>query len=180
MLNRALDSVSLQYLQPERIRVANDFTKDGAAINRDRGLAAVDTSYVAFLDDDDEFYVHHLADLYTVMVETDADLVYPWFDVIGGTDPFPMFEGRPWDDADPHQVPITFMAKTASLTAVGGFSGGFDINSTEVDEWGNRAGEDYNMILKLVAANKKIVHHPFRTWAWHHHATNTMGLPTRW
>jgi glycosyltransferase involved in cell wall biosynthesis len=179
MLARALASITTQLHQPDAIVVAIDNDRLGAAGNRDRGLSMVDTEWVAFLDDDDEFYPNHLRDLARHQETHAADFVYPWFDVKGGTDPFPMHEGRDWDPADPHQVPITTLCRADMARAVGGFSMGFDLDADDVDADGNRAGEDFRFTLKLSAAGARIVHLNQRTWLWHHHGRNTSGLPSR-
>jgi glycosyltransferase involved in cell wall biosynthesis len=180
MLTRALRSVSAQRRKADVVVTQIDNDKVGAALNRDRGLAQVETEWVAFLDDDDELYSHHLEFLYDHAIETDADLVYPWFDVgSGGTDPFPQFEGRPWSNENPHQIPITFLVKTEVAKEIGGFSGGWN-DTGATDDLGNRAGEDWHFTMKLVEAGHKIVHLNERTWIWHHHASNTSGLPSRW
>lgn len=181
MLQRALASVWAQELAPDAVIVTLDTDRRGAPHNRDAGFAKVDSTYVAFLDDDDEFYPQHLRLLLTVAAQTGADLVYPWFDVLGGTDPFPQFFGQPWDNAEPHQVPVTFLARTDAIRSVGGFSYGFDVNAdAATDPLGNRAGEDWELIARLCKADARIVHLPERTWGWHHHATNTSGRPSRW
>lgn len=184
MLARALESVARQSRPASMIVVSNDVNRLGAAANRDRGLAAVTTEFVAFLDDDDELYPHHLDRLMGWITEQGADLVYPWYDVgSGGTDPFPQWEGVPWDDAAPHQVPVTFLARTQLIRDLGGFAYAWDETQGEdpgTDRDGNRAGEDYRLILRAVAAGAKILHYPDRTWVWHHHGTNTSGLPSRW
>lgn len=184
MLERAVRSVTRQQHPAAGIVISNDLHRRGAAVNRDAGLHAVRTPLVAFLDDDDEMYPHHLAALMEAQRVTGADLVYPWFDVgSGGTDPFPLLEGVPWDNENPHQVPITFLARTELLTDLGGFSYAWDPTQGEdpgTDPDGNRAGEDYRMILRVVAAGGIIHHHPERTWLWHHHSANTSGLPSRW
>lgn len=182
MLARAIRSVSFQKRPPDAVSISFDLEQKGAPGNRDDALAAVRTPYVAFLDDDDEFGPYHLAKLAECMKENDADLVYPWFTVVGGTDPFPQWENQPWDDDHPHQVPVTWLAKTDLVRAVGGFSYAWDPSQSEdpgLDEWGNRAGEDYRLILRMIKLHAKIVHLPDRTWKWHHHARNTSGLASR-
>jgi glycosyltransferase involved in cell wall biosynthesis len=169
----------MQTVEVANIVVSEDIQRRGAALNRDDGLNQVDTEWTAFLDDDDELYSNHLHDLLKHARQTGADLVYPWFDVIGGTDPFPMFEGLPWDNENTHQFPITFLVKTEAAKAVGGFSGDW-IDNDDVDAMGNRAGEDWNFIQKFYGAGYKISHLNQRTWAWHHHGLNTSGLPSRW
>lgn len=172
-LQRALHSVLMQQRRPDFIHVSIDHERRGAAINRQRGLDRVDTELTAFLDDDDEFRPHHLRLLHDFMVETDADLVYPWFEVAGGIDPFPMHEGKPWDNNNPVQFPITYLAKTEALRKAGGF---VDVPDGPTHEDGNRAGEDWRLQLRLIETGAKIVHLPIRTWIWHHDSGNTSGL----
>lgn len=194
MLARALASVANQRRPADEImvRIAND--RMPAPQQRDAMLAKVTTEWVAPLDDDDELYPFHLAALLDesrVQAHHDspypyyADIIYPWFDVLGGTDPFPQWEGVAWDNLhpEPHQIPITALFRTELLRDLGGWGAGWDTDDPEapgVDEEGNRAGEDYALILRAVKAGAKIVHLPVRSWAWHHHATNTMGLSSRW
>jgi glycosyltransferase involved in cell wall biosynthesis len=183
LLQRALASVEQQTM-PVRVVLALDVEKRGAPYNRDIALSRVRTPYVAFLDDDDELLPEHCFNLLEALKLSDADLVYPWFTVgSGGTDPFPQWEGVPWDNDHPHQVPVTFLARTEAITAAGGFSYGWDPSQGEdpgMDQHGNRAGEDYRLILRLIRNGAVIRHFPHRTWVWHHHASNTSGLPSRW
>lgn len=182
MLKRALMSVAHQTYTCETA-VAIDTERKGAPATRDVALNAAQTDWVAFLDDDDWLYPQHIERLLQCAADTNADLVYPWFDVVGGTDPFPQFFARPWDDNDPHQIPITFLCTRKLALAVGGFSFDWDTsqgNDPGLDEYGNRAGEDYRFTLRCVAAGAKIVHLPEKTWGWSHHGSNTSGLPSRW
>jgi hypothetical protein len=188
MLSRAVASVALQTQMPDEImvRIAND--RMSAPRQRDAMLEHVTTEWVAPLDDDDRLYKNHLAELLGCAHETGADIVYPWFDVVGGTDPFPECEGMLWNNDHPHQVPITALFRTELLQDLGGWSEGWDELDPEApgaDPDGNRAGEDYRLILAAVKAGAEIVHLPLRTWAWYHHGVgkfngNTMGLPSRW
>lgn len=187
LLARALASVGRQTLQPDTIHVMDDPGTLGGAVNRQRGLDRVATEFTAPLDDDDEFLPQHLEVLAAEIDRTNADLVYPWFNVVGGTDPFPWAEGKPWDDTEPHQVPITWLARTSVIKAAGGFTGDWDVSQAEdpgTDSQGHRAGEDYRLVLRLVNAGAKIVHLNQRTWNWYHWAEfgrigNSMGLPSR-
>lgn len=185
-LQQAIESVHKQTIPVHDIIITLDTEKVGAAQNRDAGLFQVKTKWTAFLDDDDFFYPTHLEDLLKFAEETDADLVFPWFDVIGGMDPFPQFEGLPWDNDNVRQVPITHMVKTEAAMAVKGFSAGWD-DDDAADEAGNRMGEDLHFIFKLVLAGYKIEHLNKRTWGWNHwgYGTpdspgNTSGLASRW
>jgi glycosyltransferase involved in cell wall biosynthesis len=106
-LNKALASVKYQTLQPKEIIIQTDTEKLGAPGNRDAGLARVTTPYVAFLDDDDYFYPDHLETLYNAIKGQAADIVYSWFDVEGGTDPFPDKFGTPFDPENPVESTVT-------------------------------------------------------------------------
>jgi hypothetical protein len=91
-----------------------------------------------------------------------------------------MFAYKPWSNSNVHQVPITWIAKREALLEVGGFSKDFDVNSYKTDNQGNRIGHDFVMIQKLVAADKKIVHHPELTWIYHVGHGSTLGMPVKW
>jgi glycosyltransferase involved in cell wall biosynthesis len=176
MLRRALASVHRQTLQPAEVIVQYDHDREGAPITRSRGLDRVTAPYVAFLDDDDELLPEHLERLAAHLAATGADLVYSWFTVIGGTDPFPHLFGRPFDPANPCQTTITTLARTEAIRDVGGFVS----EDFGTDDAGNRAGEDFQLINRMVSRGYRIEHLPERTWLWHHHASNTSGQPTRW
>lgn len=179
MLQRAVASITSQTILPDAVVVTLDEHHEGAAVTRDRALAEVETEFVAFLDDDDEFEPNHLQLLLETQARTNADLVYSWFTVIGGTDPFPEHFGQPWDNAHPHQTAITFLARTKIVRNVGGFR--FNEGDTNVlDPSGHRVGEDYQLVLRMVKHGAKIVHLPARTWLWYHHGANTSGMPSRW
>lgn len=177
MLAEALASVCAQTRPADRIAVGIDRMREGPARIRNALLSAVRTEYVAFLDDDDLLYPQHLERLLACAAETRADMVFPWFDVRGGTDPFPQHFGKPWDPAEPRQTTITMLVRAHTLREVGGFPvSGLD----GTDATGNRAGEDFLAVCALNDAGAKIVHLPERTWIWRHHSANTSGLQSRW
>lgn len=171
LLARAVNSVSRQTRPPEAIAVAYDNYGRGAPYTRSQGLNRVDTEWAAFLDDDDVMGEHHLERLLQTAKETGADLVYPWYTVIGGTDPFPHLFGRPWDPADPQQTTITTLVRTELAQRVGGFAD----PGEDWDPAGNRAGEDFKFVCRISDAGGKVVHLAERTWFWHHHRGNTSG-----
>lgn len=180
-LRRALRSVADQTLPPAAIVVEEDVERCGAAFTREAGTARVATGRVAYLDDDDEFDPQHLERLAAVMDETGADLVYPWFMVVDSTgspqplwDPFPHHFGRPWDNADPVQFPVTFLARTDAVREAGGWA-----PLPAEDQPAGYPGEDWRLILALAAADAKIVHLPERTWRWWHWGGNASGMPSR-
>lgn len=174
LLRRALDSVWAQSAPPAAVSVAIDYKHAGAAVTRNRALAGATTEWVAFLDDDDELYPHHLERLMTHAMVTGADVVWPWFDVIGGTDPFPMHEGREFDPTEPHAFPITALVRRELAVGVDGFPLERDPHN------GHGGGEDWLFWLKLAEIDAKFAHLPERTWCWHHDSGNTGGLGSRW
>ena len=177
MLTRALASVESQTHPAAAVIVEHDHTGEGPAVIRNRALGQVVTEWVAFLDDDDYLLPDHLAVLCQGQEQSGADVVWPWFRVQGGTDPFPMHRGRQWDPQDPHQIPITVLARTDAIRAVGGFQ---TIPDGPTDRLGNRAGEDWTLWLALSSAGYQFHHVNRITWVWCHGPQNTSGLPSRW
>lgn len=177
MLARALASVMAQEYVPDQVSIAVDRGREGAAATRNRAWRDTSAHWVAFLDDDDELLPQHLRALLNCAVATDADFVYPWFYVEGGTDPFPQFFGEPWHRDHPHQTTITGLWRRSALEKIGGFP---EPGESVVDTLGNRVGEDYGAVSRLNIAEGRIVHLPERTWTWHHHGANTSGLADRW
>lgn len=176
MLQEAVESVQAQTVQARRCIIVEDEHGEGPAVVRNRGLEDAETEWVAFLDDDDLLLPGHLATLLTAAESSGADVIWPWFRVDGGTDPFPMHRGRQWDPEDPHQIPITVLIRTAALRAVGGFR---TVTDGPTDKDGNRAGEDFDLWLRLSAAGYRFHHVNEVTWTWRHHRGNTSGLPSR-
>lgn len=163
LLDRAVASVHAQTMPHQLITVCDD-SREGAGPTRQRGLEQVTSPWVAFLDSDDEMDPNHLERLLAFAAATGADYVYPWFRVVGGTDPFPFFFGKPWDDSAPHSTTITILVRTELAQQI---------------TFENREGEDHWFTLQCVEAGAKIVHLPERTWTWHHHRFNSSGRPGR-
>jgi glycosyltransferase involved in cell wall biosynthesis len=175
LLGRALTSVSKQTLLPTKVIVSYDINNVGAPKTRQKALDDVSTNWVAFLDDDDELLPTHLEKLFNFAIETNADFVFPWFEVVGGIDPFPFFFGREFKGDS--QTTITVLAKTSVIRAVNGFH--WNDESDETDSSGNRAGEDFHLACKVLNAGFNIRHLPEKTWLWHHDSGNTSGMPSR-
>lgn len=183
----AMASVWNQTLRAGRRIIQTDYEKLGAPGNRDIGIAQVETKWVALLDDDDYFYPDHLEVLYTAAIESDADIVYSWFDVQGGTDPFPQNFGKPWDPENPVQTTVTILAKTEVIRKAGGYSNTSSLTVEELESFaqGNTVGEDFRLITEANRQGAKIVHVPKKTWAYCHwtengEVGNTSGRPDRW
>lgn len=168
MLERAAASVRAQTVPVQHI-LAEDIHHMGAAITRAHGLALVETEWVAFLDSDDELDPDHIEHLLACAADTGADYVYPWFRVVGGTDPFPMFFGKPFDPQAPNSTTITILVRTELAKEVG-FARDPNVQVS---------GEDFQFTLGCIAAGAHIVHLPRRSWTWFHGPQNSSGLPGR-
>ena len=170
-LDRAVASVWNQIHKPEQLIVSVDWEKKGAGANRNRGLAQALTTWVAFLDDDDEFLPHHLDHCLNLAEESGADIVVPWFRVQGGYDPFPKNRAVGVPAAGPLPAfPVTVLARTqmakrARFTeGLTGIAGG---------------GEEYHYFTLMRDRGAKFHMDPEETWIYHH-GGNTSGLPDRW
>jgi glycosyltransferase involved in cell wall biosynthesis len=170
MLNRATDSIRAQTHQAKATMAVRDDDHIGAGPVRTVGLMRVETDWVAFLDDDDEFKPDHLAKLCQAQDDTGADVLWPWFEVVGGTDPFPEHRGKQWDIKAPHIFPICVLVRTELAQKTTGFRG-------TTGDWMRDDFPFYEQIWKMGG----IFHHiPDITWKWHHHFANTSGQPERW
>jgi glycosyltransferase involved in cell wall biosynthesis len=182
LLERAIKSVTNQTLKVKEHSIKLDLDKLGQPAVLDQIIEKATTKYVAILDDDDELLPNHIELLYKKIIETDADLVFPHFKYSNISDAghLEKFRGLPWDNNNPHQVPVTWIAKRQAILDVGGFSGDFDVLSYQVDNEGNRIGQDFNLIKKLAQANKHITNISEITWIYHVGHGSTLGMPIRW
>jgi glycosyltransferase involved in cell wall biosynthesis len=178
MLERAVLSVQAQTVKPDNVIVMADTEKQGAAAMRNAALEQVTTTWVAFLDDDDELLPQHLSTLLSYAYNIPgADVLYPGcrvFDGHGREVPRHMEWGRFLQDFDPEllrrksYIPVTSLvrssfAKQAKFAAPAG---------SVYDDWG--------FYLQLLDLGAKFLHVPVVTWYWHHHGNNSQGLPSKW
>lgn len=171
MLAQAMRSVAAQTKPAAAISVAVDVNREGAPATRQRALGTAQTEWVAFLDDDDWFNPDHLELLYQYAQDTGADFVYSWFNVVGGTDPFPSTHyTNPFDPEDPIETTITTLVRTGLAKQVG---------FKALDRNGVNTGEDRYFTLECLKAGAHIEHLVARTWNWRHHGGNTSGLATK-
>lgn len=171
LLARAVATCAAQTVKPRAISVAIDTEKEGAGPTRTRALMGSQTEYTAFLDDDDELLIGHLEVLLKLAIEQEADVVWSWFEVIGGEDPLG-HRGRQWNPAEPHLFPITALVRTEMAQSIG--------FSPPIHHSGQISGEDFPFWLAMQDAGAKFVHTPEITWCWHHDSGNTSGMPNRW
>ncbi len=82
-LERAVTSVRRQTLRPDAHLIGVDYARrGGAAMKTDLGFA-VESKWIAILDDDDYFYPDHLASLVEAAETSHCDVAYSWCDVSG-------------------------------------------------------------------------------------------------
>lgn len=180
-LQRALLSVVSQSYRNYSINVRTDTEHIGAIENRNRTIKGVDTEWIAFLDDDDEFLPQHIERLIDCAEGKDADYVYSHFiiqDEHGNEMPDTVLGtfGQKFNPNKPTQTTITTLVRTSLVNEVGGFRSppaGATVN-------GQKFGEDYQFTLDCLNAGAKIVHLPEKTWIWRHHFRNTSGDPEVW
>jgi hypothetical protein len=175
-LCRAVKSVEDQDYPRHLIQVEavlDHYPRQGAWATRNRAAAAADTEWIAFLDDDDEFLPWHLSMLLQVADDWGVDMAWGWFEVVGGTDPFPMHRGRQFDPQEPHIVPITYLIRRELFIDTRGFQ-------PDTDVTGSWEAQDAGVILDAYTlSGGKLMAIPETTWRWHHHGWNTSGLPHR-
>lgn len=175
-LHRAVDSVLQQTRPVDAVSVSIDHERRGSAKNRTRALSGVGTRWTALLDDDDAWNPDHIQLLLAHAEETGADLVYPWFTVPSGFDPWPEREGQPFDETllrTVNYIPVTVLVRTEMLWDVGGFTPLTPDNPQSLND-------DHGTWLKLLEAGAVFSHLNRRTWLWHWHGTHTSGVPGRW
>lgn len=181
LLARAVRSVMRQTMKSPVIW-ETDNVKRGPAPTRNRALSRATTEWVAFLDDDDEFYPQHVEHLWTAAQDNGADLVYPGYDyMVGGVlhnelDHVPRPFGQPFTPAcaaqimdDQNFIPVTVLVRRELLMDVGGFP------TPGTAEWLRPDCEDWGAWQRLLLAGAEFYHLPERTWIWHRHTGNTWG-----
>lgn len=179
---RALASVRAQTLQPLETIVVTDRTRLGAAWARNLGAAQVTTTWLAWLDDDDEFLPHHLETLLaaTQVADPTPDLVYACMEVVGGRDPTAVAQDGQWvnpcgvpfgHEQEQHLryqgnfIPVTYLVRAQLVREVGGMP----------PSGGRGYEEDYQLLLRLLNVGARFLHVPQVTWRYHFHQANTGG-----
>jgi glycosyltransferase involved in cell wall biosynthesis len=185
LLDRALASVRAQTIQPAKVIVVCDRDRKGAWWARNQGAAQVETTWLAWLDDDDELLPNHLEVLLAGAEESGADLVYSYPEFVcppGYRDPLATVQdgrivqepiGVPFGKEQENWlrymgnfIPVTYLVRAALVRAVGGMP----------PSGGPKKEEDYRLLLKLLNFDAKF-HHVLnvRTWRYHVHDANTGG-----
>jgi hypothetical protein len=167
-LRKAVASVTSQTHKVQDIIIPVDLHKEGSAVTRTRGLTKSETTWTAFLDDDDVWYTQHLETLLNEAEESGADVVYSYCVVLNeqGEEIWNPF-GQPFDSGLLFQRPyitVVSLVRTG-LAKQAGFT-------EPEDEWG---------FYKRLHTNGAIFSYvPEITWVWHHNSRNTNGKPHNW
>ena len=192
LLRRAVDSVHAQTLLPNELIVQLDTEGEGAGPTRNKAWRQASSDWVAFLDDDDEFLPDHLEECARVAKRTNADLVYPWFELINWPEATPdrpdplatMQNGKlvhplgvPFGPEQRRHVyttawiPATIFVKRVWLERVDGYPAPY------TPEWEARDGcEDWALLVRLLDRGARFAHAPKRTWRLHN-GSGTAGRP---
>lgn len=179
LLTAAVNSVNEQTVKPAGgICVVLDVNREGAPATRQRALDSVQTEWVAYLDDDDQWYPHHLETLWNLAQERGAWYVWSWFD---GNSPFPGHRGRQMNLDQPHHTTMAVMVRTELSQKAG-----FYPHPEAPPEW---SGEDWYHQLRCIEELRKkfgdevattlFAGTPEVTWTYRVHGRNTGGRP-RW
>lgn len=187
LLRRALESVAAQTVPPFDTIVLNDVERRGAHVARNEALKLVQTDWVAWLDDDDEFLPNHLKVLVRGANKSKADLIFSYAEFVNGRDPLACMqhgklvpeplnvpfgpEQEYWMRIHGNFIPVTYLVRADAVRKVGGFPAPYSFQAMN-----SRDCEDFGLILALLDAGYKF-HHVcgVRTWRYHFHETNTGG-----
>jgi glycosyltransferase involved in cell wall biosynthesis len=179
-LTRAVSSVAAQTLQPSEHIISTDQTHAGAAATRNRALYHASTTWVAFLDDDDELLPQHLDVLLQNAMRSGATVVYSGCRVLdpkGMVIPLREEWGRFGEAFDGEllkrkaYLPVTSLVHT-TLAKQALFGPPAAAPDSDYDDWG--------FYLRLLGLGAAFLHVPEVTWIWHHHGNNTSGRGDRW
>lgn len=173
MYERALPSVFSQTLPVSQIAIVVDHERKGAWETRNTAVKMATTEWIGFLDDDDELLPHHFQTLIQAAHDHNADVVWGWFKVVGGTDPFPGHKGKQWDITNPHIFPITCLVRRDLIVRSKAV---FQADPHNSGAWET---QDFPFWKSLHDIGAKFLALNEVTWKWYHHGTNTSGLGSR-
>lgn len=179
-LARTISSVISQSRYPDQISIAVDTDRQGAAPTRNRAWRGLSTDWVAFVDDDDEFFADHIRKCLDHAKKEKADLVFPWFQIWKygePTDSDPLGQRGIRDEDIPGKleranfIPVTVVMKRDLLEEIGGFP--IPLSA----EWPMRDCEDWGCWKRVIKAGGKISHLNEVTWKWNHWGYGNKGIP---
>lgn len=195
LLANAINSVNAQTLAPYEVIVEEVRPDEDAGVTRNRGLERVQTPWVAFLDDDDEFEPQHLQVLIDGAKAADTDVVYSWFRILKGDGQLRTVDDMLWlIDVDglrksafglawnSHMnvalsknnfIHCCCLVRTEKAREAGGFP------QTGTPEWPELHSEDWGFWIRMLKHGATFHHVPERTWHWRHWDGRTNGQPYR-
>lgn len=180
MVLEAVESVLNQAADGVIPIVVQDRRREGAWATRNQGIAhacSMDVDWIGFLDDDDLLLSNHVETLLQVARDHDARVVWSWFDVEGGRDPFPLHRGKPYDPEHPHIFPIPYLVEATAMRQMFHETGGFQADPNGTGNW---LIQDWPVVDALWRITEgAFACTPEVTWIWRHHGRNTSGLPGR-
>ena len=172
-LAEAIGSVHRQTHPVSDLIIAFDHDKEGASATRNRGVRAAlaaEPDWIGYLDDDDFFLAHHVEHLLQCAQEHDAGLVWSWMQVLGGTVPWPEYQGKPYNPDAPHVVAIPYLVRADLLRAAFDAQVGF-----RDDDTGSWLVQD-EAVFSWIARHTNTYASPEVSWVWRHWGT---GSPTQ-
>ena len=156
MLGEACESVARQTLQPREHLIGVDWGRRGSAYMRNQLVAASRHSdWIAFLDDDDLMWPHHLERLAEETL-AGADIVYSNCDgpaVVRAFDPEALGIGN--------FIPATVLMRRSLFRSLNGFMP----SSAVAQGW-----EDWDLWKRALAAGARFAYVPQKTWVYRMHA----------
>lgn len=177
-LRKALSSIMAQDYPVSAVSIAVDHWKQGSAVTRNRALAAVQTEWVAFLDDDDQFLPRGIETLVQGHLDSGADVIYGLPRIVDaqGTVRPRFFEAGGPEVFDfnllmqKSYIPVVSLVKTSLAQEVGGFVFSEDLNGS-YDDWG--------FYKRLAIYGAEFHHINQETFIWNIDGGNTSGKPDR-
>lgn len=157
LLDECAASVRAQLLAPFDHLAVIDHDGDGPALTRNRGIDAVKTEWVAFLDDDDLIDKGHLLLLMDEAERSEADLVWSWCRRLDSDVEIPRaaFFDRVALRQD-NYIPITVLARADTVRG----AGCFDPNDEH---------EDHGLWLRMLDREATFAVVPAVTWTYRGH-----------
>lgn len=180
-LRQAVSSVLGQTHPASGISIAMDLSQQGSAVTRNRALMAVNSEWVAFLDDDDVLLPHHLAVLAQGAVDSGADVIYGLPRVL---DPYGNIKPRHWQWGGPTEFDAELLRQASYITVsslvrteLAKDCGGFVFHQDA--RFPGESYDDHGFYLRLLDAEATFHHVHQETFIWNHHGMNTSGKPNR-
>jgi glycosyltransferase involved in cell wall biosynthesis len=176
-LRKAISSVMAQTYPVSALSIAVDLDGEGSAKTRNRALNAVQTEWVAFLDDDDQFLPSAMHTFVWAQRDTDADVVYGLPRIV---DAQGVIQRRFFEAGGPEvfdsellrtksYIPVVSLVRT-QFAKQARFYYAADTNGS-YDDWG--------FYLNLLDLGARFYHVNQETFIWNIDGGNTSGRPDK-